>query len=125
MSKDTTKFDFGGTKESAESTELKVTEQTSTPTDAVNVSADASEKTEDNKKTDKKKKREEPKKAGNVLVSYLGQGVWIDAEHEHWSKNAKPDVDILANRTYTNEEYEARGDLKFMVNYGEMSAVEV
>ena len=125
MAKEATKFNFVDTKESAESKELKASEQASTPIDSVESIDNTTEKTEDNKKTTKKAKREEPKKAGNVLVSYLGYGVWIDAEHEHWSKNEKKNVDILATRTYSKEEYELRRDLQFMVNYGEMSAIEV
>ena len=81
--------------------------------------------TESVKETAKKTKREEPKKAGNIMVTYLGRGVWVDSEREHWSRDIKPNVDILQQRTYTKAEYENRPDLRFMVGYGEMSAVEV
>lgn len=112
--------------ESAELEGLKQDKPTEAPTNNEELTNNTKEKAEDNKQINSKAtEKEEPKKAGNVLVSYVGNGTWVDADRERWSKNAKPDVGILTNRTYTKEEYEIRGDLKFMVNYGEMTAVEV
>lgn len=119
------KFDFTNSNKQTESKELKTNEQTNTPSNDVKLTDNTMEKAEGNKKTEQQKVKTEPQKAGNVLVTYIGHGSWIDAEREYWSATENKKANVLSNRTYTKDEYESREDLKFMVGYGEMNAIEV
>lgn len=58
------------------------------------------------------------------LVTYLGIGMWKDAEGKMWGTN-NSNKDVVASRTFKNkmtedEFMESRKDIKFMVNYGQM-----
>ena len=117
-------FNFQNKKDELnKSNELKTQQQVDAQADVSNKSADVSETAETNKKTNKESKQQ--KNAGNVVVSYVGRGVWVDSDHKCWSRNVNEGANILSSRTYSKEEYELRDDIKFMVNYGEMSIVEV
>ena len=71
-----------------------------------NISKDAFELTQTQAK-------EETKKASNKhVVTYIGSSEFVDSNGHKWYKNTE--------QTYTDEEYNKRTDLHFMVDYGEM-----
>lgn len=81
---------------------------------------------EDNSETATKTEDEatEPELEGKVVVTYVGGGIWKDANGKYWA-SVKKSENILSERQYTAEEYESREDIKFMVNYGAMKATHV
>lgn len=102
------------------STELKESEhieQAETPIKPVELMNNATEGHEDNDEIDK----EEPTKA---VVRYVGSGIWKDSNKELWSNEHKTST-IMAERTYSIDEYEGREDIKFMVGYGAMQVTFV
>lgn len=91
---------------SAESSELNKAKVEKTPADVKESIDNTSKATENNKETDKKAS------ARKAVVSYIGNGTWKDIKGERWSRND--------TRSYDENEYEEREDIKFMVKYGEM-----
>lgn len=53
------------------------------------------------------------------IITFRGNGVWIDNKREMWCRQPKSNG-IETERRYTHDEYIKRGDLQFMVQYGEM-----
>lgn len=125
------KYDFGETSQNttSNSTESKKSTDASAavaPSDGAESIDNASETAEDTEKTEAKATEEKTEKAATsaaskkVLVEYCGNGVWKDAKGKCWSRIEKPAVDILASRSFEQNDYDRRDDLKFMVKYGEM-----
>lgn len=125
------KYDFGETSQNtiSNSTESKKSTDVSAavaPSDGVESTDNASSASEDTKETKAEATKEEAKEAATsaaskkVLVEYCGNGVWKDAKGKCWSRIEKPAVDILASRSFEQNDYDRRDDLKFMVKYGEM-----
>ena len=54
---------------------------------------------------------------GVNIVTFIGNGMWTDEKGESWHKN---DPRVESERSYTNEEFAKRSDLKFMIEYGAM-----
>lgn len=117
------KFDFGASTQeasvnSAESKELNDDEAIEAQTDGAELTDNTSDNSENKAEASNEEAKDE--EAGKAVVSYIGNGVWRDAEGKCWSRNERNDVDILSTRSYDKDEYEERDDLKFMVKYGEM-----
>lgn len=60
------------------------------------------------------------------VIKYLGQGIWKDNKGKLWSKDEKEQRDILSAREFESASDEetflnSRPDIKFMVEYGQMS----
>lgn len=83
---------------------------------AVNASADAPEikKEVENTSKDTAKPTTEGTAKPTVkhVIAYLGGGEYKDSVGHKWHKNDE--------QTYSDDEYEGRKDLHFMVKYGEM-----
>lgn len=94
-----------------ESTDI---ENTEAPADAPELIDNASDNAENASKIDKAPNGEK------VVLTYLGGGVYRDSKGECWSRTDNEHANILSTRAYAVDEYEAREDLKFMVQYGEM-----
>lgn len=120
-----TEFDFGNKKadevqaeqpvvNSEESEKSIDIDQAETQADQPELTNNASDGSEDNKETDK------GTKAQKAVVTYVGNGVWRDAEGKCWSRTERADANILSTRSYSQDEYDKRDDIKFMVKYGEM-----
>ena len=116
----------GNNAELAKSNELNGTEQAETGQASVELTDNTSETAEDTEKTEAEATEEKTEEAATsaaskkVLVEYCGNGVWKDAKGKCWSRIEKPAVDILASRSFEQNDYDRRDDLKFMVKYGEM-----
>ena len=130
------KYDFGETSQNttSNSTESKKSTDASAavaPSDGAESIDNASSASEDTKETEAEATKEEAKEAATsaaskkVLVEYCGNGVWKDAKGKCWSRIEKPAVDILASRSFEQNDYDRRDDLKFMVKYGEMKIILV
>ena len=126
-----TKYDFGEdtkktTANSTESTKSADVSAAVAPSDGAESTDNASETAEDTEKTEAEATEEKAGEAATsaaskkVLVEYCGNGVWKDAKGKCWSRIEKPTVDILASRSFEQNDYDRRDDLKFMVKYGEM-----
>lgn len=113
------------TDDSAKIDELKTPEQTETNTESVeltdNVSEDAKTISEVNSEGTQEDKE---KTVSKVIVTYVGRGIWKDADKKLWASRNKSD-NILSERQYSIDEYESREDIKFMVGYGSMRATYV
>lgn len=48
------------------------------------------------------------------IISYIGNGKWIDQKGMVWSRNDTSDME------FTDDEYSKRLDIHFMVGYGQM-----
>jgi hypothetical protein len=59
------------------------------------------------------------------VVSYIGGGIWVDQSGEKWARDDVPGTDIKSAREYTDDKYQTRDDIKFMVAYGAMKLVTV
>jgi hypothetical protein len=112
--------------DSAEIKKSDNTEQAETSIETVESFDNATETTEDNSETTPKESEEATKTESNgkVVVTYVGNSIWKDANGELWASNKKSD-NILSDRQYTIDEYEKREDIKFMVGYGAMKATHV
>lgn len=100
------------TDELGKSTDVKPVEA---PIDTPELTGNVSDKAENKAETEAKAPNGE-----KVVLMYLGGGVYRDKEGKCWSRDEKPNANILSTRAYAVDEYEAREDLKFMVQYGEM-----
>ena len=70
----------------------------------------------------------EPPKAETVKASgkrhsviYLAGGIWKDAEGVYWCRDAR--ANCSTSGTFSEEEFEARPDIKYMISYGAMKDV--
>lgn len=54
------------------------------------------------------------------IVKYVGNGVWIDSNHQTWMRSSD-NQNIISQLQLTDAEYQTREDIKFMVSYGEMT----
>ena len=115
-----------GTGNSTETDELKASEQPKTGTAPAELIDNATEKTEDTNKTEAHAHEEanEGEGTGNVIVRYVGGGVWRDCKGKLWASEKKTE-NILNERQYSVDEYEKREDIKFMVGYGAMKTTYV
>lgn len=88
---------------------------------AVNASVNASEIKEEventSKDTVKPTTKDTAKPTVKHVVAYLGNGEYKDSVGHRWHKNDE--------QTYSDDEYESRADLHFMVKYGEMKHTAV
>lgn len=62
---------------------------------------------------------------GKVIVRYVGNGIWNDSTSKKWSNKNVNGTSIKNERIFSKEEYESRSDIKFMVEYGEMTIINV
>ena len=60
------------------------------------------------------------KQSGKYLLTYLGGSIWADETGAKWARESVDGTAIKSERTYSKKEYNARKDLQFMVDYGEM-----
>lgn len=81
--------------------------------DVPNISDDSSEikQTEENTSKDTQKSTDESGATKHV-VTYVGGSEYIDASKHVWHKGDE--------MTYSDDEYNERNDIHFMVKYGEM-----
>jgi hypothetical protein len=120
-------FDFNKTSkgkttnstESKKSNEAKATEAPAEAVELTNNASEAQPNTAETKAEAKAEEKAEPK-AEKVVVTYIGNGTWVDSKNKCWSRNENAKANILTSRSYSHDEYEEREDLKFMVRYGEM-----
>lgn len=119
------------TPELSESTELNKAEYAETGAGIEKQADNASEEPEKPSETEpghESEEQQEPEQdkvqAAGVLVKYIGASIWRDEEGKYWASEKKSDS-ILTERQFTAEEYDKRGDIKFMVQYGEMRATEL
>lgn len=119
------------TPELSESTELNKAEHAETGAGIEKQADNASEEPEKPSETEpghESEEQQEPEQdkvqAAGVLVKYIGASIWRDEEGKYWASEKKSDS-ILTERQFTAEEYDKRGDIKFMVQYGEMMATEL
>ena len=103
--------------------ELKKAEQTEAPAELSESTDNASEEAKNTSET-KEQTKSNKAKAGKVVVTYIGSGIWKDSANKLWASTNKTG-NILCERQYTAEEYDAREDIKFMVSYGSMKATHV
>lgn len=103
---------------STKSTKSNSKSKTETRKNTVELTDNVSENLENTQKTEDVK----PAYVGSrkAILVYIGNGVWKDSIGDHWSRTDKPNARILSTRSYDEEEYNKRDDLKFMVKYGEM-----
>lgn len=119
------------TPELSESTELNKAEHAETGAGIEKQADNASEEPEKPSETEPGHEPEEQQgpgqdkvQAAGVLVKYIGASIWRDEEGKYWASEKKSD-NILTERQFTAKEYDKRGDIKFMVQYGEMKATEL
>lgn len=118
------------TPELSESTELNKAEHAETGAGIEKQADNASEEPEKPSETEPGHEPEQQGpgqdkvQAAGVLVKYIGASIWRDEEGKYWASEKKSD-NILTERQFTAEEYDKRGDIKFMVQYGEMKATEL
>lgn len=104
---------------SNELSELSNVEPVETPETPVELIDNVSKESED---TQEATEEAEEKKA---VVTYVGNGTWRDGNGKIWSRTEKPNIDIVATRSYSKDEYDEREDIKFMVKYGAMKVTLV
>ena len=109
---------------SAKSKELETIEQAEVKTESTELTDDTSEKAEAISETEPNVHAEKSGAEGKAVVTYIGKGIWRDANKELWAPNNKSDT-IVSERQYTIDEYERREDIKFMVGYGAMKVTYV
>lgn len=109
---------------SAKSKELETIEQAEVKTESTELTDDTSEKAGAISETEPNAHAEKSEAEGKVIVTYIGKGIWRDANKELWASNDKSDT-IVSERQYTIDEYERREDIKFMVGYGAMKVTYV
>lgn len=109
---------------SAKSKELETIEQAEVKTESTELTDDTSEKAEAISETEPNARAEKSEAEGKAVVTYIGKGIWRDANKELWAPNNKSDT-IVSERQYTIDEYERREDIKFMVGYGAMKVTYV
>ena len=111
---------------SAKPKELKTTEQAEVKTESTELIDNTSEKAEAISETEPNAHAhaEKSEAGGKAVVTYIGKGIWRDANKELWAPNDKSDT-IVSERQYTIDEYEKREDIKFMVGYGAMKVTYV
>ena len=59
------------------------------------------------------------------VVTYVGNGVWVDEKGKVWSRSLKSNSEVEEVRTYLEKEFVLRTDLHFMIEYGAMTHTEV
>lgn len=110
----------GNTGNQAKSGELANSEPTNAGQPPVELTDSTSENTEDTNEAEKKTQDEQHKEGGAVVVvTYVGTSIWKDGEGKLWAANKMTD-NIMSERQYPKDVYDAREDLKFMVKYGTM-----
>lgn len=109
------------TPELSESTELNKAEHAET---GAGIEKQADNASEEPEKPSETEPGQDKVQAAGVLVKYIGASIWRDEEGKYWASEKKSD-NILTERQFTAEEYDKRGDIKFMVQYGEMKATEL
>ena len=109
---------------STKSKELKTAEQAEVKTESTELIDNTSEKAEAISETEPNAHAEKSEAGGKAVVTYIGKGIWRDANKELWASNNKSDT-IVSERQYTIDEYERREDIKFMVGYGAMKVTYV
>lgn len=116
-----------GTVDPAEIEKLKnnePAEPSSESTESIDDVSEATKDTNEIKKDKAEEAKEETKAEGKVIVTYVGSGVWKDSKGKLWASEKKSE-NILSERQYNADEYNNREDIKFMVNYGAMKAINV
>ena len=93
---------------------MKMPNAVKVPTDAVEIKDEAKDTLKDTKKPTEGKAE---KPITKHVIVYLGNGEYIDSVGNKWHKHDE--------HTYSEEEYESRIDLHFMVKYGEMKHTAV
>ena len=117
-------------KTTVNSAEVKESEmsQPAEPNNEPAESTDNTSETAENTNEIKEDKAEETDKGnkaeGKVVVTYVGSGIWKDSEGKLWASEKRSD-NILSERQYDAIVYNSREDIKFMVNYGAMKAINV
>lgn len=56
-------------------------------------------------------------------LSYIGQGIWKDAEGQNWCREEKNNC--ISDKNLTAAELEKRPDLKYMIKYGAMKDIVI
>jgi hypothetical protein len=105
-----------------ESTKLGTESGTETQGNTLNGSAGISEQLENTKETEAESRTG---KTVKHVVTYIGNGNWIDGVNEKWARQTVAGTGIMNSREYTDVEYQTREDLKFMISYGAMTVVTV
>lgn len=59
------------------------------------------------------------------LVTFVGNGIWIDAHGVAWSRTHKDNSDMVEQHEFGDDEYNERSDIHFMVEYGAMKHTEI
>lgn len=106
---------------SAKVEELKESEGAETPTEAPEIKETAKEESEEPQEQTEKGATSNNKKH---VLKYVATGAWIDQEHRTWAKNHE-NPDIIDTMTISDDEYQSRQDLQFMVSYGAITDVVV
>lgn len=91
---------------------------TEAPQNTVNESDDMTKKSEEPQ--EKAKETKEETKSIIHVVEYVGTGIWVDSKRVSWSSVEHRGTDIIKQRNITDEEFQTREDIKFMIGYGAM-----
>lgn len=54
-------------------------------------------------------------------IMYIANGIWKDNKGVYWSR--EPHTNCIQSKTFSEEEFQARDDIKFMVKYGSMKDI--
>lgn len=92
---------------------LSVSDVTTAPENNVELKTDAIEPKEDTPKAHKAT-------VTKHVVAFIGNGVWFDSHGIAWSKKTG-NPGIVQTQDFTEDEYNEREDIKFMVEYGTMT----
>lgn len=57
------------------------------------------------------------------MVTFVGQGIWIDGHGNAWCKTERDNM--ITTKTFTDDEFNSREDIVFMVRYGAMKDVRI
>lgn len=54
-------------------------------------------------------------------IMYIANGIWKDSKGVYWCR--EPHTNCIQSKTFSEEEFQARDDIKFMVKYGSMKDI--
>lgn len=101
--------------------ELKTSEAVGMPSDIQKLEGDAKERQEDIKETNTKTQEKTDSK--KHLVTFIGNGVWVDNNGIVWSRDKRDNT--ISDMTFNSDEIVNRDDIRFMISYGAMKEVVV